>query len=145
MITLQSTTGESKSLEDYRGKLLVLYFYPKDDTPGCTTQACELRDSYQVLKKLGAEVVGVSSDPIDKHQKFIEKNLLPFELLSDPEHKLQDQFGVWGEKSMYGKKYMGTIRSAFVIGDDGEILKSFPKISPKKTVPEVRKFLETLQ
>lgn len=143
-IKLESTSGGKRSLKDFAGKYLVLYFYPKDETPGCTTQACELRDSFADIKELGAQIVGVSKDSIESHHKFQEKNELPFELLSDPDHKLQEEFGAWGERSMYGNKFMGTIRSAFVIDPQGILVKAFPKISPKKTVPEVTKFLKTI-
>lgn len=144
-IKLQSTKGGEVSLKDFEGKYLVIYFYPKDDTPGCTTQACELRDNFEAIKEYGAEVVGVSKDDIRSHHKFIDKNNLPFALLSDPEIKLHKIFGAWGEKSMYGKKYMGTIRSAFIIDPNGVLVKAFPNISPKKTVPHILQFFKSKQ
>ena len=111
--------GEEIRLSDYKGKKLVLYFYPKDSTSGCTAEACNLRDNYDALRQAGYEVVGVSVDGEKSHQKFIEKNSLPFPLIADTDKKLVEQFGVWGEKSMYGRKYMGTFRTTFIINEEG--------------------------
>lgn len=111
--------GEEIRLSDYKGKKLVLYFYPKDSTSGCTAEACNLRDNYDALRQAGYEVVGVSVDSEKSHQKFIEKNSLPFPLIADTDKKLVEQFGVWGEKSMYGRKYMGTFRTTFIINEEG--------------------------
>lgn len=111
--------GEEIRLSNYKGKKLVLYFYPKDSTSGCTAQACNLRDNYDALRQAGYEVVGVSVDSEKSHQKFIEKNSLPFPLIADIDKKLVEQFGVWGEKSMYGRKYMGTFRTTFIINEEG--------------------------
>lgn len=111
--------GEEIRLSNYKGKKLVLYFYPKDSTSGCTVQACNLRDNYDALRQAGYEVVGVSVDSEKSHQKFIEKNSLPFPLIADTDKKLVEQFGVWGEKSMYGRKYMGTFRTTFIINEEG--------------------------
>ncbi len=111
--------GEEIRLSDYKGKKLVLYFYPKDSTSGCTAEACNLRDNYDALRQAGYEVVGVSVDSEKSHQKFIEKNSLPFHLIADTDKKLVEQFGVWGEKSMYGRKYMGTFRTTFIINEEG--------------------------
>lgn len=113
--------GNEIRLDDFKGKKLVLYFYPKDMTSGCTTEACNLRDNYGELQAQGYEVVGVSVDDGKKHQRFIAKNELPFHLISDTEHTLVEQFGVWGEKKMYGRTYMGTLRTTFIIGEDGTI------------------------
>lgn len=113
--------GEEIRLSDYKGKKLVLYFYPKDSTSGCTAEACNLRDNYDALRQAGYEVVGVSVDSEKSHQKFIEKNSLPFHLIADTDKKLVEQFGVWGEKSMYGRKYMGTFRTTFIINEEGII------------------------
>lgn len=113
--------GEAIRLSDYKGKKIVLYFYPKDMTSGCTAQACNLRDNYSELRKTGYEVIGVSVDNEKSHQKFIEKNNLPFPLIADTDKKLVEQFGVWGEKSMYGRKYMGTFRTTFIINEEGVI------------------------
>ena len=113
--------GNEIRLDDFKGKKLVLYFYPKDMTSGCTTEACNLRDNYGELQAQGYEVVGVSVDDEKKHQRFIEKNELPFHLIADTEKALVEQFGVWGEKKMYGRTYMGTLRTTFIIGEDGTI------------------------
>lgn len=113
--------GKEVRRSDYPGKKIALYFYPKDLTSGCTAQACNLRDNYQALLAAGYQVIGVSADPASQHQKFIEKNQLPFPLISDPEHRLLEDFGVWGEKSMYGRKYMGTFRTTFIISPEGTV------------------------
>jgi peroxiredoxin Q/BCP len=113
--------GKEIRLSDYKGKKIVLYFYPKDMTSGCTAEACNLRDNYSELRKVGYEVVGVSVDDEKSHQKFIEKNNLPFTLIADTDKKLVEQFGVWGEKSMYGRKYMGTFRTTFIINEEGVV------------------------
>ena len=112
---------EEIRLSAYQGKKIVLYFYPKDNTSGCTAQACNLRDNYAELRKAGYEVIGVSVDDAKSHQKFIAKNELPFTLIADTDKKLVEQFGVWGEKSMYGRKYMGTFRTTFIINEEGII------------------------
>lgn len=121
--------GQEVKLSDFAGKKLVLYFYPKDMTSGCTSQACNLRDNYEALKNAGYEVVGVSINDEKSHRKFIEKHELPFRLIADTEHELADLFGVWGEKSMYGRKYFGTFRTTFIINEDGIIERV---IEPKK-------------
>ena len=113
--------GEEIHLSHYQGKKIVLYFYPKDSTSGCTAQACNLRDNYAELRQAGYEVIGVSVDDAKSHQKFIAKNELPFTLIADTDKKLVEQFGVWGEKSMYGRKYMGTFRTTFIINEEGII------------------------
>ena len=113
--------GEEIRLSAYQGKKIVLYFYQKDNTSGCTAQACNLRDNYSELRKAGYEVIGVSVDDAKSHQKFIAKHDLPFTLISDTDKKLVEQFGVWGEKSMYGRKYMGTFRTTFIINEEGII------------------------
>lgn len=126
--------GEQVLLSRYRGRKVVLYFYPKDNTSGCTAEACSLRDNYQALREKGYEVVGVSVDGMESHKKFIAKNALPFTLVADTEKKLVGEMGVWGEKSMYGRKYMGTFRTTFVIDEDGVIEKVFlPKEIKTKT------------
>lgn len=121
--------GQEVKLGDFAGKKLVLYFYPKDMTSGCTSQACNLRDNYEALKSAGYEVLGVSINDEKSHQKFIAKNELPFHLIADTEHALAEQFGVWGEKSMCGRKYFGTFRTTFIIGEDGIVERV---IDPKK-------------
>lgn len=113
--------GNEVRLSDYAGKKLVLYFYPKDMTSGCTAQACNLRDNYGELRRQGYEVLGVSVQDAKSHQKFIEKNSLPFHLVADTDMKLHEQFGTWGEKSMYGRKYFGTFRTTFVISEQGVV------------------------
>lgn len=114
-------SGKEIRLSDYKGKKVVLYFYPKDMTSGCTAQACNLRDHYSELQQAGYEVIGVSINDAKSHQKFIEKNQLPFTLIADTEHRLTEAFGAWGEKSMYGRKYMGTFRTTFIINEEGII------------------------
>lgn len=113
--------GEEIRLSNYKGKKIVLYFYPKDSTSGCTAQACSLRDNYADLRKAGYEVIGVSIDHAKSHQKFIEKNALPFTLIADTDKKLVEQFGVWGEKKLYGRAYMGTLRTTFLINEEGMV------------------------
>lgn len=113
--------GEEIRLSNYKGKKIVLYFYPKDNTSGCTAEACNLRDHYEELQQAGYAVIGASVDGEKSHQKFIEKYALPFPLIADTDKKLVEQFGVWGEKSMYGRKYMGTFRTTFIINEEGII------------------------
>jgi thioredoxin-dependent peroxiredoxin len=125
--------GREVSLQDFAGQQVVLYFYPKDDTPGCTAQACGLRDAWSDFDGQ-AEIFGVSVDDVKSHEKFIGKYNLPFPLLSDPEKKIVQAYGVWVEKSMYGKKYMGAERSTFVIGGDGRIAQIFRKVKPEEHV-----------
>ncbi|HEX6311217.1 MAG TPA: thioredoxin-dependent thiol peroxidase [Acidimicrobiia bacterium] len=140
--SLVDQDGETVRLDDYRGEKLVVYFYPKADTPGCTTQSCALRDAEPDLGALGANVVGISPDPPPKQKRFDEKYGLGFTLLADENHKVAQAWGVWGEKSMYGKKYKGIIRSAFVIDEKGRVVDAFYKVSPKDTVPKVTGALE---
>ena len=139
---ISSDQDQQIKLTDFRGKKVVLYFYPKDNTSGCTTQACALRDNYPEIEERGAIVLGVSPDSVASHQKFRAKYDLPFNLLVDPDHRLADLYGVWGEKSMYGKKYMGIIRSQFVIDEEGVIIDAKYKVSPKKSAEEALKNLE---
>lgn len=113
--------GKELKLSDYAGKKVVLYFYPKDNTPGCTAQACSLRDGYENLRKEGYEVIGVSADSAASHKKFIEKQNLPFQLIADTDTKLSEIFGTWGEKSMYGRKYMGMFRTTFILNEEGVV------------------------
>ncbi|MGD8869238.1 MAG: thioredoxin-dependent thiol peroxidase [Gemmatimonadales bacterium] len=128
---LLSDEGERVRLSDLRGKKVVLYFYPKDDTPGCTTEACELRDRQPELEAQGATVLGVSPDSVASHQKFKAKYGLTFTLLSDPDHSVADAYGAWGEKKMYGKTYEGILRTTFVIDEAGKIEGVFEKVRPK--------------
>jgi thioredoxin-dependent peroxiredoxin len=135
--SLESSDGGEVSLADFAGKILVVYFYPKDNTPGCTVEAQEFRDAVPALKKLGAVVVGVSKDSITSHCKFRDKYKLSFPLLTDPTEKMMTAYDAWGEKSMYGKKFMGIIRSTVIIDADGKVAKHFPKVSVKGHVEEV--------
>jgi peroxiredoxin Q/BCP len=135
--TLESDAGEQVSLSGLRGKPVVLYFYPKDDTPGCTTQACGIRDAYDEFEQVGAVVLGVSPDSVKRHVKFKEKYNLPFALLADPEHELAERYGVWGEKKYMGKSYMGVNRATFVIGPDGAVVKVFEKVKPDTHADDV--------
>ena len=128
--TLPSDTGEDVSLVSLRGKPVVLYFYPKDDTPGCTVQACGIRDSWGEFERRGAVVLGVSPDGVASHVKFRQKYGLPFPLLADTGHEVAEAYGVWVEKSMLGKKYMGIERSTFVIAPDGTVAKVMRKVKP---------------
>jgi len=127
--TLPSSTGKDVSLHGLRGKKVVLYFYPEDDTSGCTKEACSFRDNLPNFQKLDAVVLGVSKDSMDSHHRFIKKYGLNFTLLSDEDLKVHNLYGTWKEKNMYGRKYMGTVRSTFVIGEDGKIKKIFRKVS----------------
>ena len=121
---LESDSGEKVKLSELRGRPVVLYFYPKDDTPGCTTEACEFRDAYDAFRERGAEILGVSPDNVASHEKFKTKHELPFTLLADPDHKVAEQYGVWGEKKFAGKSYMGINRSTFIIDPDGNVARA---------------------
>jgi thioredoxin-dependent peroxiredoxin len=134
---LASDSGETIRLSALRGKPVVLYFYPADDTPGCTTQACGIRDRYGEFQRAGAIVLGVSPDDVGAHVKFKERYELPFRLLSDPEHKVAETYGVWGEKSRYGKSYQGIIRSTFVIAPDGTVAKEMRNVKPDTHADDV--------
>lgn len=141
--SLQDQDGNTVSLDDMSGKTTLVYFYPKDDTPGCTTQACSLRDNIEDLNTNGIEVIGVSKDEVDSHRKFATKYNIPFRILSDPTCKMIENYGAWGEKNMYGRKYMGTIRSGVLIGPDLKIVAVWLKLQPLKTVDEVEKFIKS--
>ena len=134
---LTSDTGETVKLSDLRGKPVVLYFYPKDDTPGCTTQACGIRDAYGEFERAGVVVLGVSPDDERSHVKFRSKYELPFTLLADTEHAVAERYGVWGERKYMGKKYMGISRSTFVIDEDGKVKKVFEKVTPATHADDV--------
>lgn len=129
--------GKAVKLSDYRGEKVVLYFYPKDNTPTCTTQACNLRDNYEQLIKNGYVVLGVSVDNVKSHAKFKAKFELPFDLIADPDHAIVDNYGVWGEKMMYGKKYMGTFRTTFVIDEKGIITEIIDKVESKAHTSQI--------
>ncbi|MBC7418977.1 MAG: thioredoxin-dependent thiol peroxidase [Pedobacter sp.] len=136
-IEAKDQNGEPISLNAYRGKTVVLYFYPKDDTPGCTAEACDFRDNYQGLQAKDIVVLGVSADDENSHKKFISKHSLPFPLVADTEHKVVNDYGVWVEKNMYGKKYMGISRSTFVIDEQGEIQHIIKKVDTKNASQQV--------
>jgi peroxiredoxin Q/BCP len=129
--------GKTLRLSDFSGRKLVLYFYPKDDTPGCTAEACNLRDNYNSLIDAGYAVLGVSPDDPNKHRKFIDKFELPFDLLADTEQTVANAYGVWVEKSMYGRKYMGMARTTFVIDGDGTILEVIEKVDTKNHTAQI--------
>jgi peroxiredoxin Q/BCP len=140
-----TTDGKKVKLDDIYGKNgVVLYFYPKDNTPGCTTEACDFRDNLAAIKKLGYSVVGVSKDDLKSHKKFIEKQNLNFDLLSDAETDLVEKFGVWQEKKMMGRKYMGIVRTTFLIGKDGKIQKIYENVKVKDHVAEIIKDIKEL-
>ena len=133
-----ATNGGGKiSLADFKGQNVILYFYPKDDTPGCTKEACAFRDGFAEFKKRGAVILGVSTDPVKAHDKFVEKFKLPFPLLADEDKKIVEAYGVWGEKTFMGRKYMGTHRVTFLIGGDGIIKKIWPQVKPDEHAAEV--------
>ena len=136
-ISAPDQNGSIRTLKDFEGKKLVLYFYPKDDTPGCTAEACSLRDNYNDLLKQGYAVVGVSPDNEKKHQKFIAKYELPFDLLADTDNKIATDYGVWVEKSMYGRKYMGIARTTFVIDENGNIAEIIDKVDTAKHAGQI--------
>ncbi len=143
-ISVTDAAGNNVSLKDYIGKIVVLYFYPKDDTPGCTIEAKEFEDYLPKLKKLDAIVIGVSKDNEKSHQKFADKFSLTFPLWSDPEHTLMDAFGVWQLKKFMGREYMGAVRATFVINERGVVVKVFPQVTPKDHGKEVFNFVKDL-
>ncbi|HEY2220396.1 MAG TPA: thioredoxin-dependent thiol peroxidase [Gaiellaceae bacterium] len=134
---LQSDTGETVQLASLRGKPVVLYFYPKDHTSGCTTQACGIRDAWSEFERAGAVVLGVSPDDVASHESFRADYELPFTLLADPDHEVAEAYGVWGEKSRYGRTYMGVVRSTFVIGPDGTVEKVMRDVKPATHADDV--------
>jgi peroxiredoxin Q/BCP len=140
---LTSDSGEKVKLSDFRGKPVVLYFYPKDDTPGCTTQACGFRDAYTEFEQRGAVVLGVSPDDEASHVKFRDKYVLPFSLLADTDHAVSEQYGVWVEKNNYGKKSMGVERSTFLIDSDGNVAKLMRRVKPDTHAADVLAALPT--
>src|SRR5687767_13649802 len=136
--TVSSDDGSTIRLKDLRGRPVVLYFYPKDDTPGCTVEACEFRDALPKFEKIGALVYGVSPDDVKSHQKFRTKFDLTFPLLADPEHEVAEKYGVWKEKTMYGRKFMGVERTTFIIDKDGRIARIFRRVKPEGHAEQVR-------
>jgi thioredoxin-dependent peroxiredoxin len=142
--SLKNTEGKTVKLSDYTGKKVVLYFYPKDDTPGCTKEACGFRDDFAQLKKRGVEVLGVSGDDQKSHQKFTDKYSLPFTLLSDPDHEMMEKYGAWGEKNMYGKKSMGVLRITYIIDEEGKIAHLFKKVKTDTHSQDVLKVIDAM-
>ncbi|NGP46580.1 thioredoxin-dependent thiol peroxidase [Bacillaceae bacterium SIJ1] len=140
--TLPSQTGENISLEDFSGKYVVLYFYPKDMTPGCTTEACDFRDHYTSFVDENAVIIGVSPDPVKRHQTFVEKHDLPFYLLADEDHQLAEAYDVWKLKKNFGKEYMGIERSTFIINPEGQIEKVWRKVKVKGHVAEALEYIK---
>lgn len=141
--TLEDAGGNPVSLRDHRGRYVVVYFYPRDDTPGCTKEACGFRDLHEPIRARGAEVIGISPDDGAAHRKFIDKHALPFTLLCDPEHEVMAQYGAWGEKTMYGKKTVGVIRSTVIVAPDGTVAKRWKRVSRAADHPA--KVLEALE
>jgi thioredoxin-dependent peroxiredoxin len=140
-----TNTGARVALKDFKGKPVVLYFYPKDDTPGCTKEACGFRDAYAQFQTAGAVVLGVSPDTVKSHQKFVDKFALPFPLVSDEDKKIVGAYGVWGEKSFMGRKYMGTHRVTFLIGPDGRLAKIWPEVKPEQHAAEVLEAIASIR
>jgi peroxiredoxin Q/BCP len=138
---LKDQHGKLVRLSSFKGQHVVVYFYPKADTPGCTQQSCNLQDAFPQLKKLKAAVVGISPDPVEKQLKFADKYGLKFQLLADTDHAVAEAWGVWGEKSLYGRKFMGIVRSAFVVDEKGKLSGVLYKVSPKDTVPKAEAVL----
>ncbi len=134
---LSDDTGKTQKLSDYLGKTVVLYFYPKDDTPGCTTEACNFRDDYSTYTQAGVTILGISPDTVKSHAKFKEKHRLPFPLLADEGHKVCEAYGVWGRKKMMGKEYDGVLRTTFLIGPDGKITRVFENVNPTEHSKEI--------
>jgi thioredoxin-dependent peroxiredoxin len=141
---LKNQDGKTISLSDLKGKPIVLYFYPKDDTSGCTKEACNFRDEFPKFGKMKAEIIGVSADSVESHKKFAQKYKLPFNLLSDEKKEVIEKYGVWQEKSMYGKKYMGIVRTTFIIDASGKIGKIFPKVKVDNHNKEVMEALKEM-
>ncbi len=142
--SLPDQDGKKHKLSDYRGQWVLIYFYPKDDTPGCTTEACTLRDNLPKFGKLKAKVFGISVDSIASHKKFAEKYKLPFTLLADEDKKVVEKYGVWQEKSMYGRKYMGTVRNSYLINPEGKIAKIYEKVKPAEHAGQVLEDIKAL-
>ena len=142
--TLPDQDGAKVALRELRGTPVVVYFYPKDDTSGCTTQACGIRDQWSEFEDAGAAVLGISPDPVDSHARFADKHDLPHRLLADPDKKVIEKYGAWGTKSMYGREYQGVIRSSVLVAPNGKIAAAWPKIQPKKHADAVLKAIRAL-
>lgn len=143
--TLHANNGQEVSLTDFKGKNIILYFYPKDMTPGCTTEACDFRDQHEKFEELNAVILGISPDPISRHEKFIEKHGLPFLLLADEDHEAAEQYGVWKLKKNFGKEYMGIERSTFLINKEGNLVKEWRKVKVQGHVEEALEYLRKEQ
>jgi len=141
--TLMASNDKEVSLSDFRGKKVVIFFYPKDMTPGCTTEACDFRDYYSKLKELGVELIGISPDSIKSHNKFIDKYQLPFLLLSDAEHQVAELFGVWKLKKMFGREFMGVERSTFLVDEDGKLIYEWRGVKVEEHAAEVYQYILT--
>lgn len=139
---VEASNGERVKLSDFKGKYVVLYFYPKDMTPGCTTEACDFRDFHEEFTGLNAVILGVSTDPIKSHKKFIKKHGLPFLLLADEDHKIADAYDVWHPKKMFGKEFLGIVRSTFIIDPEGNLVKEFRKVTVEGHVEEALQFIK---
>ena len=144
-ISLLDQNGEQQKLSDFLGQWVLIYFYPKDDTPGCTTEACGLRDSFPKLNKLKAKVLGISTDSVASHKKFADKYKLPFNLLADTNKTVVEKYGVWAEKSMYGRKYFGVLRTSFLVDPQGKIVRIYEKVKPAEHADQVLTDLKALQ
>lgn len=143
--SLPDQAGTTRSLADYAGQWLIVYFYPKDDTPGCTAEACSLRDGNAELEQRGIKIVGISKDSVDSHAKFAEKYHLTFPLLSDPEHTTIEAYGAWGPKKFMGKEFLGIHRITFLVDPKGQIVKEYPKVAPKDHADEILRDFDALQ
>jgi peroxiredoxin Q/BCP len=140
--TTTDQDGKKRSLSDFKGRRVILYFYPKDNTSGCTKEACAFRDHFDEFRRLGVEILGVSVDSEKSHQSFVQKHGLPFTLLADTDKRLVEAYGVWGEKSLYGKKYMGTNRVTYLIDEGGKVAAVFPKVKPDTHAEEILAILQ---
>ncbi|MBP9669889.1 thioredoxin-dependent thiol peroxidase [Candidatus Woesebacteria bacterium] len=143
--SLQDQDGVTRSLQDYVGKWVVLYFYPKDDTPGCTTEACNFRDSFHELEKLGVTIIGISKDSVASHKKFAQKYSLTFPLLSDSDHSVIEEYSAWGEKKFMGKVFLGILRMTYLIDPAGNIVKTYEKVNPTVHASEILSDLKELR
>lgn len=143
--SLQDDSGKTVRLSDFRGKTVLLYFYPKDDTPGCTQEACNFRDDYSAYEEAGVTILGISPDDTKSHEKFRSKYKLPFTLLADSDHKVAGEYGVWGPKKFMGREYEGVLRTTFLVGPDSQILKVFENVKPAEHSAEVLAELENLR
>ena len=144
VFTLEDQDGKPVKLSSFKGQPVVLYFYPKDDTPGCTQEACDFRDGHAALKKAGAVLLGVSPDTVRSHGKFAAKHELPFPLLADTDHRVAEAYGAWAEKSMYGRKYLGIVRSTFLLDADGKVARLWPKVKVRGHADEVLEAVKAL-